>query len=517
MTTTKWDPGLLMNRPQVALPQVHTDNLGEVLSGGENSRVAFFEEWNRDAVAKTLAGMYNSQGGTVIVGVGLDGIVLGLDSAGFWEEAVALGDGFEPQQKVVVRRVSAGDSELVTLEVAQSSTPGIAFEGQVFRREGFLTVSAPESAKQDGRNSSKILRSYSVHYRLDKVPLGRGGQAEVFRATHRTSNRKVALKRIIGVTSGRLREPAISRMKREIEVQRMLSHSNIMPVMDYDHLNHAWYVMPEALGSLVSYKTEKRPIHGKFLLHAVENASTGMLFAHQNKYIHRDLSPDNILLIREGIETRWVVSDWGLVRKPRGQTSNQLTKGWLGKELYAPPEAWKDAHELDERADVYAMGRIVAWALGAELIPCQPVRVDSDEWSDFISRTTELDRGRRVPNFEEVLKLLTQIEYEHFDESVWENDVSSCLDTLLSQAIWNIADGTVTIPDYYSGMGHEQFDLGPNVFDDVYDLTRYLEWVAECEVQASRPLGDFYYDGTDAVTEALSHYEDKLKRLGWEY
>jgi serine/threonine protein kinase len=66
------------------------------------------------------------------------------------------------------------------------------------------------------------MNDYKELYRLEAKPLGRGGQAEVFRAENRRTGDIVALKRRIGASS-----VATDRMRREIDVQSKLHHPNV--------------------------------------------------------------------------------------------------------------------------------------------------------------------------------------------------------------------------------------------------------------------------------------------------
>ena len=193
-------------------------------------------------------------------------------------------------------------------------------------------------------------------------------------------------------------------MRREIEVQTDLDHPNIMPVLDHSS-SYVWYTMPLAI-QLVGKLTP--PVDHQRLLQIVENCARGLEATHQKGYIHRDLTPNNILLLDDDISgRRWVVADWGLVRR-YGKTTIVRTRpeqsfGTMG---FAAPELWEDAHTAGEEADVYSLGRVVAWCLTGEWprpnLPLLPTGV----WHDFVHAATILQRSQRLPNMEATLEML---------------------------------------------------------------------------------------------------------------
>jgi len=151
--------------------------------------------------------------------------------------------------------------------------------------------------------------------------IGDGGYADVFRARHRTDGGpEVAFKR------AKPFEDATRRMAREIGVLREIDHPNVMPLIDSSP-DSDWFAMPLADGNL--YDLWRAGVLGRdgesVATKVVLNVSKGLQAAHDLGHVHRDISPTNILRLSDAIGTRWVVSDWGLVRRPAGQTTSRLT------------------------------------------------------------------------------------------------------------------------------------------------------------------------------------------------
>jgi serine/threonine protein kinase len=242
--------------------------------------------------------------------------------------------------------------------------------------------------------------------------LGRGGYAEVFRAERRDgSGGTVALKRGLRET-----REGIARLKREIEVQQELDHPNVMPILDADILE-GWYTMPLASGSLLKLVHEGR-LPGSpedVALDLVGQVSRGLEHAHTAGYVHRDVTPGNILAFDEDDgSVRWVVADWGLVRRPRGMTSHPLTGDQgLGTAGFAAPETYEGyAHEADLPCDVYSLGRVIAWLLtGRQPQPNLSLRVDGP-LRGFIAECTDLNPDRRPETMEAMRERLRELTAE---------------------------------------------------------------------------------------------------------
>jgi serine/threonine protein kinase len=255
-------------------------------------------------------------------------------------------------------------------------------------------------------------------YELEPKPLGRGGYAEVFRARHKQTGEVVALKRL------RSRDgESVARLRREIEVLRKLQHAHVIGLLDADPSGR-WYTMPVAEGSLHSLlKRLDEPER----LRALQHAAEGLAFAHSHGYVHRDVTPNNILAFqgKDG-ERRWVVSDWGLVRRPWGQTSAPLTQGPLGAEGFIAPETWRNGHEARESADVYGLGRVAAWmATGQWPTPNMPL-LPEGPWRAFVQSTTAqnpLDRPRSMPQVLELLQALDPKAPPPADLLAWRLDL----------------------------------------------------------------------------------------------
>jgi eukaryotic-like serine/threonine-protein kinase len=110
--------------------------------------------------------------------------------------------------------------------------------------------------------------------------------------------------------------------------------------------------MPLARGSLRKLLT-KRSVNVDEAVGIFRQILSGMEFAHSEGVLHRDLKPENVLFI----DGRWPIADFGLSRRVlSGSTTITMTNVGMGTWAYGAPEKFLDAHSVDERADIYALG-----------------------------------------------------------------------------------------------------------------------------------------------------------------
>ncbi|MFD4866260.1 protein kinase [Streptomyces sp. NPDC058412] len=234
-------------------------------------------------------------------------------------------------------------------------------------------------------------------YSLDRVRLVEGGQAEVFRAVHKTSQTEVAFKRRLS-----FRETPVARMRREIEISRLLNgHPHYMPILDAN-ADDGWLVMPLADGTAA----QRRDLLNKpgELRSLVKSLIDVLALAHRHDWLHRDIKPDNILLL----ENRWTLADWGIVRRPRGKTTKAgRTSFEIGSEGFAAPELSVNAHEASHASDIYSVGRVIAWAVtGTDPQPNIALLPPPGPWRTIVRATTQHDPAHRPQHVHDLLTLI---------------------------------------------------------------------------------------------------------------
>ena len=136
---------------------------------------------------------------------------------------------------------------------------------------------------------------------------------------------------------------------------------------------------------------------------AFEHVARGLRALHERGLVHRDLKPENILLLGGEAGRRWVISDFGLVRRPIGETTGQPTVGFWGTPDFAAPEALAGVHDLTAAADIFGFGRVIAWALTGKTNGKVP-----EPWLELVSRMSQAYLTER-PSVDDVIRGLATI------------------------------------------------------------------------------------------------------------
>jgi WD40 repeat protein len=203
--------------------------------------------------------------------------------------------------------------------------------------------------------------------------VARGGMGRILAAEDLRIGRPVAVKELLG------KGPALAaRFEREARVTARLQHPGILPIYEIGKWPDGtpFYAMRMVEGRTLREAIREMNTLGQrlALLPAVIAAAEAVAFAHDRRIIHRDLTPNNVLV---GAHGDTVVIDWGLAKDLSAQASaeedvaagpyrdepttvgNLTTVGAvIGTAAYMPPEQAR-GESVDERADVYALGAIL--------------------------------------------------------------------------------------------------------------------------------------------------------------
>jgi serine/threonine protein kinase len=237
---------------------------------------------------------------------------------------------------------------------------------------------------------------WQASYKADG-PAREGGFGAVIPVIHLASGERRALKHPLHAT-----DESLARFKREIEVQSKITHPNIMPIIDTDPA-FEWFVMP--WGSRSFYEAA-RGMSDDELATVFNAAALGLHTAHRAGYVHRDVKPSNLIdLTDDHVHPQWVVSDFGIVRRPPGQTTNLKTTRALGTDGFMAPEVALGGRsaKITARADIYSLGRMIAWATTG----IYPQRFDPliarGHWAALADRMTAFEPEERPSTMLEVV------------------------------------------------------------------------------------------------------------------
>ena len=203
--------------------------------------------------------------------------------------------------------------------------------------------------------SATLRTAFTDRYHIERE-LGHGGMATVYLARDRKHDRLVALKVL---RPELVSELGASRFLREIAIAAHLAHPHILTLIDSGETatgGFLYYVMPFAEGeSLRERLTRDGPLALPAALRLLREVADAIAYAHKQGVVHRDIKPDNVLLLGEHA----VVVDFGIAkaigqaRSPDTMTGTGIS---IGTPTYMAPEQAAGDPNVDSRADIYAVG-----------------------------------------------------------------------------------------------------------------------------------------------------------------
>ncbi len=233
---------------------------------------------------------------------------------------------------------------------------------------------------------------------LERV--GNGGMAVVYKARDHRLNRLVAVK----ILKPELASDADFRRRFHDESQAvaMLSHINIVSVYDVSRSDGLDYIVMELIdGMTLKQYMRKRgtPLNWREALHFITQILRALDHAHSRGIIHRDIKPQNILILRDGSVK---VTDFGIARIASA-SQHTMTAEAIGSVHYISPEQAKGSH-VDCRTDVYSAG-VVLYEMLTGRLPFEgenPVNVAIQHISSIPIQPRDLN-----PDIPEALEAIT--------------------------------------------------------------------------------------------------------------
>ena len=223
-------------------------------------------------------------------------------------------------------------------------------------------------------------------YEIQEV-LGIGGMAVVYRAYDNIDDRPVAVK--ILKEEYLANEEFRRRFKNESKAIAMLSHPNIVKVYDVSYGDRLQYIVMEYVEgiTLKEYIEQRRVIPWKEAVHFLTQILRALQHAHDRGVVHRDIKPQNIMLLHSG---NIKVTDFGIARFSRSETRT-MGENAIGSVHYISPEQARGDF-TDEKTDIYSVGVVLYEMLTGEL----PFQSDSTVSVAIMQLQSEPRRPREI-------------------------------------------------------------------------------------------------------------------------
>ncbi|MCW5746620.1 MAG: SUMF1/EgtB/PvdO family nonheme iron enzyme [Alphaproteobacteria bacterium] len=198
-------------------------------------------------------------------------------------------------------------------------------------------------------------------HRIERL-LARGGMGEVYRAANLLTGDAVALKVI---RPELVNEPNMRALfLREATALRKIRHPAIVAYegVHAEASGRVYLAMDLIEGPSLSKRLADGPLTVAQVRALRRRLAQGLLAAHEQNIVHRDLSPDNVVL-RDGDLEKATVIDFGIAKKTDGIATSVIGSSFAGKMEYASPEQMGlFGNAVDARSDVYSLGLVLAAA-----------------------------------------------------------------------------------------------------------------------------------------------------------
>lgn len=216
------------------------------------------------------------------------------------------------------------------------------------------------------KSDSQSIQAYGEYYLTRRIAYG--GMAELFRARRRSGvegfEKILAIKRILPHLSSD--GDFVTMFINEAKIAAQLTHENIVQIFDFGKFEQSYYLAMEYVSGksiqAIQAKNKEHSLPVNLALYAISRASMGLDYAHRKKgtgnqtleIIHRDISPQNILISYEG-EVKLV--DFGIA-KAAVQSSETKSGILKGKIPYMSPEQVVGG-TVDRRSDIFSLGIVL--------------------------------------------------------------------------------------------------------------------------------------------------------------
>lgn len=224
-------------------------------------------------------------------------------------------------------------------------------------------------------------------YEIQEI-IGVGGMSVVYKAYDNVDDRIVAVK--ILKDEFLTNDEFVRRFKNESKAIALLSHPNIVKVYDVSFSEKLQYIVMEYVDgiTLKEYIQKQKTITWNDALFFTTQILKALQHAHDRGIVHRDIKPQNIILLPNG---NIKVADFGIARFSRSETRT-LTDTAIGSVHYISPEQAKGEF-TDERADIYSVG-VVLYEMLSGKVPFEAdnaVSVALMQLQDDAKRLTEIN------------------------------------------------------------------------------------------------------------------------------
>lgn len=192
-------------------------------------------------------------------------------------------------------------------------------------------------------------------YSLEEI-IGRGGMADVYRATDQLLLRSVAVKIVREIAEPGVRERFVD----EARTLASLNHAGLITLLDAGILHDRPYLVMELVtGQTLSACIAQGPVDPERVRAIGRQLASALAYAHAQGVVHRDVKPSNVLLCDD---ERVLLADFGIARLVGSAQHHTRTGGTVGSPAYLSPEQVA-GEQVGPESDVFSLGLVLLESL----------------------------------------------------------------------------------------------------------------------------------------------------------
>jgi eukaryotic-like serine/threonine-protein kinase len=232
-------------------------------------------------------------------------------------------------------------------------------------------------------------------YEIDER-IASGGMGEIYRGHNIQTGEPVAIKTILPELAEQ--ETIFALFKREATILGRLNHDTIVRYYTFSRdprLGRPYLAMEFVDGVSLADRMKAAPLTANEVRKVFAGVADGLALAHQAGVVHRDLSPDNIIL-RGGDVSRPKLIDFGIAKAANIGDGTVIGGGFAGKYNFVSPEQLGiHNREVDARSDIYSLGLVMAASLRGRPLDMGGSHVDLIEKRSRVPDLSDIDETIR--------------------------------------------------------------------------------------------------------------------------
>jgi serine/threonine protein kinase len=269
-----------------------------------------------------------------------------------------------------------------------------------FKRRVTLTLgsTADLASRSDAQRSARLRPGTRLNgiYEIDQH-LSAGGMGEIYKGHEIQSGDPVAIKVLRSDLADD--ETVLALFRKEAKALRSIHHEAIVRYYvfsDDPGIGQHYLAMEFVDGERLSDVIQRHPLAFDQVLQLQQRIATALHEAHRNGIIHRDVSPDNVL-VPDGNPGRAKVIDFGIARSTRSDDTTIIGSGFAGKYNYVSPEQLGlFGGDVTAKSDIYSLGLLLAQCLAG-----QPINMGG-------THSEILEKRRAVPDLDAITGVFTR-------------------------------------------------------------------------------------------------------------